>query len=190
MEPPSPPRSGRSAVAPLQPAPAPPPSPPPPPPPRATRPSAPRGRALLAGRRGSLRPGEVPAAGRRGRRAGPRASPAGSRASSAGRRVPGSSLQAGGGMESGEADLAPSRPEELGLPRPGGEARAARVRSGWDGGLRPELLQCGAAGMAASDWSSGDRSCGDGGLRRELWGLRPLTVTGAGNGSLSLELLR
>lgn len=71
MEPPSPPRSGRSAVAPHQPAPAPPPSPPPPPPPpRATRLSAPRGRALLTGRPGSLRPREVPAAGRRGDRAG------------------------------------------------------------------------------------------------------------------------
>lgn len=41
MEPPSAPRSGRSAVAPQQPAPAPPLSPPPPPPPRATRPRAP-----------------------------------------------------------------------------------------------------------------------------------------------------
>lgn len=166
MEPPSPPRSGRSAVAPHQPAPAPPPSPPPPPPPRATRPSAPRGGALLTGRPGSLRPWEVPAAGRREQRAGTPRVP--------GRPVPGRSGAKGrGGMEGGEADSALAQQKKLGLLRWRREAGAARVRSGGDGGLGRGLPRGRGPGMAASD-----RSCS----REEDRGWRPRTGATPGDG--------
>lgn len=160
MEPPSPPRSGRSAVAPHQPAPAPPPSLPSPsaaaaPRHPAERPSWPRAPRWALG---------IPPPGGGSGRGAER--PEGRTPRVPGRPVPGRSLQAQGGVEGGEADSAPSRLEELCLPRRGRAAGAARVRSSGDCGLRRgRRPQTGAAPV---------RRTGNGGLRRELlpgWGL-------------------